>query len=355
MSAAALLLIPALAAAGGETADVAAETAVRFGPATTGLPRDTVHDGRPGSFSDLTAAVVPSPAAPGTEAVARPIRANEPGTGVFIGSGLLLRTLFDRESSGTAELETWTAVAEVRHTPSTHWVVGARVPFVLNRELERPDAAVLSRTGLGDASVAVKHRFFREVGRWSDRHMAAEVKVKLPTGISDPARPAAAAGLPAEVRRRLPPGTGSVDFVADLIYQEGRRRFVYGGDLALRLNTAGEDGYRVGHEVRLNLDLEYIVFPLEYRRPGDEVFVLLESTLRRKWTDRVGGRSRPTTSRTDLLAAPAVQHIVSEQLLASVSVQLPVVSDAGPSPGGAPETTGFEQELNLLVEVRYAF
>lgn len=291
-------------------------------------------------------------ATPSAARALRPIRTNEPGTGVFIGSGLLVQSVYDRESNGSEELESWTAAADFRYTPATHWVIGARIPFLLDRTLDHSAVGTISRSGFGDASVAVKHRFFRHVGMWSDRHAAVELEAKLPTGSTDLPT---TGDLPARHRHRLAPGTGSMDFVADLIYQEGRRRFVYGGDLSFRLNTEGDGGYRFGNEVRLNLDLEYILFPLEYRRPGNEVFVLLETTIRRKWADEIDGRSLERTERTDLLLAPAVQHIISDQLLASLSVQFPAVSDAGDSPDGSVEPGGLEKDLNLLAEIRYAF
>ena len=309
--------------------------------AASGMPADTS-----GAVDDSVRPFAP-PAPRSSRAVVRPIRTNTPGTGVFIGSGLLVRTLLDRESNGATSLESWTAVADGRHTPATHWVIGARVPVLLDRSLEEPDAGTVSRSGLGDASISVKHRFFRRVGRWSDRHAAVELEAKLPTGASEVGGSPVVSDLPVERRHRLQPGSGSLDVAADLIYQEGRGRFVYGGDLSFRLNTEGEAGYRFGNELRLNLDLEYVLFPLEYRRPGHEVFVLLEATLRRKWADEVDGRHLERTERTDLLLAPAVQHIVSDRLLASLSVQLPAASDA---PAG-----GLEQDLNVLAEIRYAF
>lgn len=310
---------------------------VAFPADTAGLPASTA------AAADDSARAQRGPDAGVPAVTLRPIRTNTPGTGVFIGSGLLVQTLFDRESNGTASLETWTAVTDFRYTPATHWVIGARLPTVLERRLEGTSAGTIARSGVGDASISVKHRLFRKVGMWSDRHAAVELEAKLPTGRTDlPEAP----GLSAGNRHRLTPGTGSVDFVADLVYQEGRQRFVYGGDLSFRLNTDGNGGYRFGNEARLNLDLEYILFPLEYRRPGNEVFVLLETTVRRKWADEVDGRSLTETRRTDLLLAPAVQHIISDQLLASLSVQIPVVSDA---PGD-----GLEQDLNVLAELRYA-
>lgn len=304
-------------------------------PDTAGAPADTTLAGD---------AVRPPPEADAVLHL-RPIRTNTPGTGVFIGSGLVVQTLFDRESAAGEDLSTWTAVADYRYTPATHWVFGVRAPWILDRTLEGPASESVSTSGAGDLSLAVKHRFFRSVGMWSDRHVAAEVEVKLPTG--DAGLPPEADGFPVDRRYRLAPGSGSVDVVADLIYQEGRGRFVYGGDLSLRLNTEGDGDYRFGNELRLNLDLEYILFPLTYRRPGNEVFVLLETTLRRKWADELDDRSLERTERTDLLLAPAVQHIVSDRLLASLSVQFPAISDAAAG--------GLKQDLNLLAELRYAF
>lgn len=361
MSPWAALLLALVAAP--DTTDLPADTttavdSVRAAPgvvATASAPRTGRAFSRPGPDRRDSPDVGAGRAAPSAARALRPIRTNEPGTGVFIGSGLLVQSIYDRESNGSEELESWTAVTDLRYTPATHWVIGARIPFVLDRTLDHPAAGAVSRSGFGDASVAVKHRFFRRVGMWSDRHAAVELEAKLPTGTSEIGGGPGISGLPVERRHQVQPGTGSVDFVADLVYQEGRRRFVYGGDLSFRLNTEGENGYRFGNELRLNLDLEYILFPLEYRRPGNEVFVLLEATLRRKWADEAGGRSLERTERTDLLLAPAVQHIISDQLLASLSVQLPAVSDAGDPPAGAGGPAGFEQDLNVLAELRYAF
>lgn len=347
MSVWAILLLPLLAAPepAGPVADTTAVTDTipgappaegpmgpvpKVGPSAMGLGSAGVHRGEP----------PPTPAR-----AHRPIRTDTPGTGVFIGSGLVVQALYDHESGGGEELSTWRAVADYRYTPATHWVFGIRAPWILDRRLDGPAAGSLSASGAGDVSLSVKHRFFRSVGMWSDRHMAAEVELDLPTG--DGGIPPAASSLPVHLRHRLAPGSGGVGVTADLIYQEGRQRFVYGGDLSFRLNTEGDGGYRAGNEARLNLDLEYILFPLEYRRPGNEVFVLLETTIRRKWADEIAGQTLPETERTDVLLAPAVQHIISDQLLASLSVQVPVVSDAPPD--------GLEQDLNVLTELRYAF
>lgn len=170
-----------------------------------------------------------------------------------------------------------------------------------------------------------------------------EIGVKLPTGESDPPDEPA---VPRPLAHRLTPGTGSTDAFVDLVFQQGQRRFVWGGDLEYRWRGEGEEDYRLGDEVTLDLDGEYVLFPRVYKRPGNEVFVLLEATVRHRFDDELAGRSLPTGG-TELLLAPGVQHIATEQMLVSVSLQLPVWEDLDPL---APET-----DWNLLAEVRYAF
>ena len=60
-------------------------------------------------------------------ALANPIRANTPGTGVFQRSGLLVGILADQKARGDTELLSLSSFAELRYTPSTHRVFGVRV------------------------------------------------------------------------------------------------------------------------------------------------------------------------------------------------------------------------------------
>lgn len=274
----------------------------------------------------------------------RPIRTNEPGTGVFIGSGLLGQFTLNRESNDLEELTESELTLDFRYTPSTNLVFGIRAPVVLERRLEHPLAGTQTTRGLGDVSLSAKYRFFRTVGAWSDRHAAFEVAVKLPTGSSDEP---VDGRLPLQRRRRLQPGSGATDIVFDLVYQEGRRRFVYGGDLSYRLTTRDGRGYEFGDEARLTLDLEYILLPWVYRRPGHELFVLLETALAHRAPDRFGNRTFSETRRTEILLAPGLQYIATEQMLVSFSFQFPAYSRV--------ERLGLERDFNLLAEFRYAF
>lgn len=277
-------------------------------------------------------------------ALARPIRTNEPGTGVFIGSGVLSQMIIEQESNHRERLWDVTLVGDVRYTPATHWVFGLRIPYTLTRTLDSPLVGTESMTGLGDIIVTAKHRFFRSVGMWSDRHAAIEIGLKLPTGETNKR---VDRRLPIQLQRRLQPGSGSKDFIFDLIYQEGWRRFVYGGDISYRLNTEGDARYQFGDEIRLNLDFEYILLPWVYKKPGHELFTLLETTFVHKEVDQSRDRAIGATRRIELLLAPGLQYIATEQLLFSVSGQFPVFSEV--------KGRGLERDYNVLAEFRFAF
>lgn len=277
-------------------------------------------------------------------AFAMPIRTNTPGTGVFIGSGLLGQVIVEQESNSLGTFQDVTLISDFRYTPATHWVFGVRVPSILHRSFEDPLVGTESTSGLGDILLITKYRFFRSVGMWSDRHAAIEVDLKLPTGEADRR---VDPQLPIQLQRRLQPGSGSTDVIFDLIYQAAKRRFVYAGDVSYRLNTEGDADYQFGNQVRLNLDLEYILLPRVYKKPGRELFLLLETTLVHKEADQFRSQELSETRRTELSLAPGLQYVATEQLLFSLSGQFPIFSDT--------EKEGLEKDYNILLEFRYAF
>jgi hypothetical protein len=275
---------------------------------------------------------------------ASPIRANTPGTGVFQRSGVLVGTEVDQEEGGGAEVTTLSSFVELRYTPDTHWVFAARVPYLVESTVQGKVGPSETASGLGDLVVSVKHRFYRWVGPWADRHAAIEVGLKLPTGATD--RPAGPGFSPA-LRSHLQPGTGSTDGLVDLVYQQARRRFVFAADGGYRYNTEGDGGYRQGDQAQLNLSANYVLFPRDYKQPGHEVFAVLEGTLQDEKDDRLQGKTLPGTGRTGFYLAPGVQYVATERLFLDLSVQLPVWEDA--------DRGELESRWNVLAQLRYAF
>jgi len=277
-------------------------------------------------------------------AAANPIRANTPGTGVFQHSGVLVGVVADDKAAGGVELSDLSSFVELRYTPDTHWVLTARVPYRVESRLERPGAAASTASGPGDIVVSVKHRFYRWVGPWADRHAAVEIGLKLPTGATDRR---VDPGLPEALRHRLQPGTGSRDGLIDFVYQQARRRWVFAGDAGYRFNSEGAGGYREGDEARLNLSAQYVLFPRAYTRPGHEVFAVLEGTLLDAGEDRLHGGVLPATDRSALLLAPGLQYVETERLFLDLSVQLPLHEEA--------RRGTLASRWNALFQLRYAF
>lgn len=277
-------------------------------------------------------------------AAANPIRANTPGTGVFQRSGLVAGVAVDRQEGGGTELVTQSAFLELLYTPATHWVFGVRVPYQVESRAQRREGRSETASGLGDVVVSAKHRFYRRVGKWADRHAAVEVGIKLPTGATDrPVDP----GLPAVLRGRVQPGTGSTDGRINVVYQQARRRFVFAADAGYRFNQEGDGGYRWGDEARLNLSGQYVLFPRAYAQPGHEVFAVLEGTFLDQEKDRLRGRSLEASGRTAAFLAPGVQYVATERLFLDLSFQFPVWEDVGRG--------GLKSRWNLLAQGRFAF
>jgi hypothetical protein len=277
-------------------------------------------------------------------AAANPIRANTPGTGVFQRSGLLAGVVVEEKARGGTELLTLTSFAELRYTPGTHWVFGLRVPYLVESRIERPRAGAETTSGLGDVILSAKHRFYRWVGPWADRHAAVEVGLKLPTGATDRL---VDPGLPLSLRHRLQPGTGSTDGFLDLVYQQARRRWVFAADVGSWFNSGGDGGYRRGDQRQLNLSAQYILFPRVYTRPGHEVFAVLEATYVKAEKDRLRGVVLPGTDRSAALLSPGVQYVATERLFLDLSLQVPVREEVGRSE--------LASRWNALVQLRYAF
>jgi hypothetical protein len=275
---------------------------------------------------------------------ASPIRANTSGTGVYQGNELVTGVLVDDASGESGTERHVTSFVELRYIPATHWVVGVRAPYTVQNRLDLSGSRAGSVSGWGDVVLTAKHRVYRAVGPWWDRHAAIQVGVKLPTGstqsLGDPR-------VPLLTRGRLQPGTGSTDLLADAVYQQAHGRWGSAADLGYRYNNEGNGGLRLGNEVRLNGSVQYVLLPRVYTQPGHELFALLEATALRKVNDGLRGTPLAGTDRAELLLAPGLQYVATEQLFLDFSLQFPLAAHLGRHEP--------RDRWNGLVQMRYAF
>src|SRR6185436_18017524 len=104
---------------------------------------------------------------------------------------------------------------------------------------------------------------------------AVRLGVELPTGKKD-APVQAKLNAPAFVRQQLTPINNGWAAHLDTSYSQARHRWIYGANVEGTLR-AERDDYRLGHKIRLNTDLEYVLLPVNYRSPTKELFVIFET------------------------------------------------------------------------------
>jgi len=117
------------------------------------------------------------------------------------------------------------------------------------------------------------------------------------------------------------------------------------------LNKEGDphrrDGFRMGHEQRLNTDLEYVLLPREYKKPGGELFLILETTFVHRGTGRLNSAPVAGSKATEYYLAPGLQYAARPRFVVEGSVQFPVVRNTGP--------LTLRTDVNVLLGVKYLF
>jgi hypothetical protein len=103
----------------------------------------------------------------------------------------------------------------------------------------------------------------------------------------------------------------------------------------------------MGHEQRLNTDLEYVLLPRDYTKPGGELFLILETTFVHRGTGRLDSASVSGSKATEFYLAPGLQYAARPRFVVEGSVQLPVVRNTGP--------LVLRTDVNVLLGVKYLF
>jgi hypothetical protein len=262
----------------------------------------------------------------GSPLPAAPIRTTSPGLTVYRGGALVPRYVYIRQQLGGLKIDRHTLLLGFSYTPTPKLQVEAEIPFT--RISYRLGIVAATGAGAGNLTVSGKYRFFRKVEAWGDRQAAVRFGLELPTGQKD-APEMGQLPVPAFVRQQLAPVSGGLAPHLDLNYSQAKGRFIFGGNVE-GVWRAERDGFRMGHELRLNTDLEYVLFPRQYDRPGGEVFALLETNFIRRGTGRVNGTPVAGSRSTEYYLAPGIQYALHPRFVIEGSVQLPLVRDTGP-------------------------
>ena len=271
-----------------------------------------------------------------------PIRVTSPGLTVYKGGAVTPRLYLIKQHLGDLEVNRQTLELSVSYTPSPRLQLEIEVPF--SRTSFDNKITKGSGFGLGNVIGWAKYRFFRKVKTYGDRQAAFRVGLETPTGKKS-APSQAEINAPEFVRQQLTPISGGLAPHFDLAFSQAGGRIIFGGNAEV-IFRAERDGYRMGHEQRINTDLEYVV-PKDPHKPGGEVFLILETTFVHRSTGRLNGQAVDGSRATEYYLAPGVQYAALPRFVIEGSYQFPVLLNTGP--------LVLRTDRNILLGVRYLF
>lgn len=274
---------------------------------------------------------------------AAPIRVTSPGLTVYKGGAITPRVYLVRQHLGPLKVNRQIVDVSLSYTPSPHIQLEVEVP--ISRTSFHDDVTSESGVGLANITAWTKYRFFRQVKTYGDRQAAARFGLELPTGKKD-APDQSQINVPAFVRQQLTPINGGLAPHFDLAFSQAGGRFIFGGNAEAVFRTE-RDGFRMGHEQRFSTDLEYVLLPREYTKPGGELFLILETTFVHRGTGRLNGTPVAGSSATEYYLAPGLQYAALPRFVVEGSVQFPAVRNIGPMT--------LQTDVNVLVGVKYLF
>jgi hypothetical protein len=290
------------------------------------------------AVGSLNAISMPEAAAP-----AAPIRVTSPGLTVYKGGAVTPRLYLVKQHLGTLEVNRQVFDLSISYTPSPRVQLEIEAPFSRTAYDNRLTSG--SGFGMGNISAWAKYRFFRKVKTYGDKQAALRVGLELPTGKST-APTQAQISVPAFVRQQLTPINGGFSPHFDLAFSHAGGRVIFGGNAEAIFRTE-RARFRMGHEQRLSTDLEYVLLPRDYKKPGGELFLILETTFVHRGTGRLSGLPVAGSRATEYFLAPGLQYAARPQFVIEGSFQFPVVRHRGPSV--------LRSDGNILLGVRYLF
>ena len=282
-------------------------------------------------------------AAPAAAAPVAPIRTTTPGLTVYKGGAIVPRLYFVNQHLGNLDVSRQRLQVSLSYTPSPRLQLEAEVPF--SRTSFDDGASSGSGFGLGNITLWSKYRFFRTVKTFGDRQAAARFGLELPTGKKTPPSEAKL-NAPEFVRQQLTPISGGLSPHFDIAYSQAERRVVFGGNVEGIIRSE-RGGFRMGHEMRVNTDLEYVLLPRNYDSPGGELFLILETTFVHRRLGRINGNVVPDSRSTEYYLAPGLQYAAAPRWVIEGSLQIPIIQNTG--------AQVLRNGTNLLVGIRYLY
>lgn len=148
------------------------------------------------------------------------------------------------------------------------------------------------------------------------------------------------------MREQLTPISGGFSPHLYISFSQAGGRFIFGGNVEGILRTE-RDGFRLGNEIRVNTDFEYVLLPFDYQTPGKEMFLILETTVMTRSNGRLGGIKIPGSSSTEFYLSPGLHYAADPRFVIEGSIQISVFKNSG--------SLSLRTNYNLLLGVKYLF
>jgi len=271
-----------------------------------------------------------------------PIRVTSPGLTVYKGGAVTPRLYLIKQHLGDLDVNRQVFDLSVSYTPSPRLQLEMEAPF--SRTSFDNKVTSGSGFGLGNITAWAKYRFFRKVKTYGDRQAAFRIGLETPTG-KKTAPTQTQINVPDFVRQQLTPINGGLSPHFDVAFSQAGGRLIFGGNAEM-IFRAQRDGFRMGHEQRVSTDFEYVI-PKDARKPGGEVFLILETTFVHRGTGHLDGQAVDGSRSTEYYLAPGLQYAARPRFVVEGSFQFPVLRNIGP--------LTLRTDRNILFGVRYLF
>ncbi|MEK6285764.1 MAG: hypothetical protein AABO57_08490 [Acidobacteriota bacterium] len=270
-----------------------------------------------------------------------PIRTTSPAVTVYRGGVIKPRYVFTSRELGGIKADIHALEMTMTYGPTPKIELETDLSFQRTSFSDGVNKG--SDASLGNITLWGKYRFFRTMETWGHSHAAIRFGLGLPTTKKTLEKKLDADDF---VRQQLTTNTGGISFNSDVSFSQAKNRFIYGANIQ-GIMRADRDGYRLGNEIRINTDFEFIILPLKYQNPGKEVYAILETNYVHRRRGRINGGEVPGSSSSEFYLAPALQYTATSQFVVEASLQLPVVDNSGPMV--------LRTRRSLLIGVRYLY
>lgn len=197
--------------------------------------------------------------------------------GIYKGVVVAQRYYFNHLHLGDLKVDHHTILIGLAYTPWPRLQLGAELPYHLFSQ-----SGTSGHNGC-NSELWAKFRFYNSPETGGERRASVRLGVEAPSMgksvFKTSVLPSNQPGISEFVRRQVLHVNGGPAAHIDTSYSGAMRRWIYVANIG-GIVRSKFDGFRMGHEVRVNGELQYVILPLEYNSPRQELRLVIEQIIR---------------------------------------------------------------------------